>query len=39
VLVAVAFLPETRGRELESTVTSGERGTIAAAYSPHPVPR
>ena len=39
VLVAVAMLPETRGRELESTVTSGERGTIAAAYSPHPVPR
>jgi len=39
VLLAVAMLPETRGRELESTVTSGERGTIAAAYSPHPVPR
>ena len=39
VLLAVAMLPETRGRELESTVTSDQRGTIAAAYSPHPVPR
>ena len=39
VLLAVAMLPETRGRELESTVTSDERGTISAAYSPHPVPR
>jgi MFS family permease len=39
VLFAVAMLPETRGRELESTVASDQRGTIAAAYSPQPVPR
>ena len=38
VLFAVAMLPETRGRDLESTVASDQRGTIAAAYSPQPVP-
>jgi MFS family permease len=37
VLVAVALLPETRGRELESTVLPEERGTITAPYSPQPV--
>jgi MFS family permease len=39
VLVAVSMLPETRGRELESTVAPDQRGTIAASYSPQPVPR
>ena len=39
VLLAVALLPETRGRELESTVTPEARGTLAAGYSPQPVPR
>ena len=39
VLVAVAFLPETRGRELESTVVSDARDAISAGYSPQPVPR
>ena len=39
VLVAVAMLPETRGRELESTIVSEQRDAIAASYSPHPVPR
>jgi MFS family permease len=39
VLLAVALLPETRGRELESTVSTEERGTLTAAYSPQPVPR
>ena len=39
VLLAVAMLPETRGRELESGVAVDERGAIAASYSPQPVPR
>ncbi len=39
VLLAVALLPETRGRELESTVASERRDVIAASYSPQPVPR
>jgi hypothetical protein len=39
VLLAVAMLPETRGRELESTVVSEGRDAIAASYSPQPVPR
>jgi MFS family permease len=39
VLVAVAFLPETRGRELERTVVSDARDAISAGYSPQPVPR
>jgi len=39
VLVAVALLPETRGRELESTVAPEARGTITASYSPQPVAR
>jgi hypothetical protein len=39
VLLAVALLPETRGRELESTVAPDERDMISAAYSPQPVPR
>jgi MFS family permease len=39
VLVAVAMLPETRGRELESTVASEARDAMTAAYSPQPVPR
>jgi MFS family permease len=37
VLLAVAMLPETRGRELESTVVADARGAIAASYSPQPV--
>jgi len=37
VLIAVAFLPETRGRELETSVATEERGTISASYSPEPV--
>ena len=37
--LAVALLPETRGRELESTVAPETRGTLTAAYSPQPVPR
>jgi hypothetical protein len=39
VLLAVAWLPETRGRELESAVASEQRDAIAASYSPQPVPR
>jgi len=39
VLLAVALLPETRGRELESTVAPRERDAITASYSPQPVPR
>jgi MFS family permease len=39
VLLAVAMLPETRGRELESTVVPEQRDAMAAAYSPQPVPR
>jgi MFS family permease len=39
VLLAVAMLPETRGRELESTIVSEQRDTIAGAFSPQPVPR
>jgi MFS family permease len=39
VLLAVAWLPETRGRELQSAVVSEERDAIAASYSPQPVPR
>jgi MFS family permease len=39
VLVAVAMLPETRGRELESTVPLEQRDPMAASYSPQPVPR
>jgi len=39
VLLAVAMLPETRGRELESGVAADERGAIAPSYSPQPVPR
>jgi len=39
VLLAVAMLPETRGRELESTIASEQRDAIAGAYSPQPVPR
>jgi len=39
VLVAVALLPETRGRELESTVAPEARGTITASYRPQPVAR
>jgi MFS family permease len=39
VLLAVALLPETRGRELESTVLSEARDTISGSYSPQPVPR
>jgi hypothetical protein len=39
VLVAVAMLPETRGRELESTVVPEARGSITASYSPQPVAR
>jgi len=39
VLIAVALLPETRGRELESTVVAEERDAITAPYSPQPVPR
>jgi MFS family permease len=39
VLIAVALLPETRGRELESTVVPEARDAIAAGYTPHPVPR
>jgi len=39
VLLAVALLPETRGRELESTVVSEARDAIRASYSPQPVPR
>jgi MFS family permease len=39
VLLAVALLPETRGRELETAVVSEPRDAIAAAYSPQPVPR
>jgi MFS family permease len=37
VLIAVALLPETRGRELESTVAPEERGTIRPSYSPQPI--
>jgi len=39
VLLAVALLPETRGRELETTIAFEGRDTIAASYSPQPVPR
>ena len=39
VLLAVALLPETRGRELESTVASEARDPIGAPYSPQPVAR
>jgi MFS family permease len=39
VLLAVALLPETRGRELESTVAPERRDAVAAAYTPHPVAR
>jgi MFS family permease len=39
VLLAVALLPETRGRELESTVAPDRRDAVAAAYTPHPVAR
>ena len=39
VLLAVALLPETRGRELESTVASEARDPIRAPYSPQPVVR
>jgi len=39
VLLAVALLPETRGRELESTVASEARDAIRAPYSPQPVAR
>jgi MFS family permease len=39
VLLAVALLPETRGRELESTVASEARDAIGAPYSPQPVAR
>ena len=39
VLLAVALLPETRGRELETAVISEQRDAIAASYSPQPVPR
>jgi MFS family permease len=39
VLIAVAMLPETRGRELETSVATEERGPISASYSPQPVPR
>jgi MFS family permease len=39
VLLAAALLPETRGRELESTVAPDEGAAIAAPYSPQPVSR
>src|SRR5262245_54632459 len=39
VLLAVALLPETRGRELETTVASEARDVIRAPYSPQPVAR
>ena len=39
VLFAAALLPETRGRELESTVAPDEGAAIAAPYSPQPVSR
>jgi predicted MFS family arabinose efflux permease len=39
VLLAVAMLPETRGRELESTIASEARDAIGAPYSPQPVVR
>jgi len=39
VLLAVALLPETRGRELESTIASEARDAIGAPYSPQPVAR
>ena len=39
VLLAVAMLPETRGRELESTIVPEPRDAVTAAYSPQPVPR
>jgi len=39
VLLAVAWLPETRGRELESAVAAETRDAIAASYTPQPVPR
>jgi hypothetical protein len=39
VLLAAALLPETRGRELESTVAPQARDAITARYSPQPVPR
>ena len=39
VLLAVAMLPETRGRELESTIVPEPRDAMTAAYSPQPVPR
>jgi MFS family permease len=39
VLVAVAMLPETRGRELESTIVPEQRDAMAGVYNPQPVPR
>jgi MFS family permease len=39
VLLAVALLPETRGRELESAIAPAERDAMATSYSPQPVPR
>ena len=39
VLLAVAMLPETRGRELESTIVLEQRDAMAGAYNPQPVPR
>jgi MFS family permease len=39
VLIAVAMLPETRGRELESDTAADARDTITTSYSPQPVPR
>ena len=36
VLLAVALLPETRGRELESAAAAQGRDTMVAAYSPQP---
>ena len=39
VLIAVALLPETRGRELETTVTADVKVALGATYRPQPVPR
>jgi hypothetical protein len=37
VLLAAALLPETRGRELESTIATERSEPITARYSPQPI--
>jgi MFS family permease len=39
VLLSVAMLPETRGRELENTVASPEGSALVTPYSPQPAGR